>query len=554
MAFSKLNMTRFQHIVAEENRWKAHPEELAAKAPSWHRHKMRSLPDAMLNGDPKYHHIIKGPRQSGKSSLMWQTLQVLHEKYNVPQERLTYIQMDHPELERENLGAVVEALLELYPDASSSDPLFLFVDEIASSEGWQGWLKMFSDAGKPVRILASSSAFAFSKNGDSGIGRWKIHYLMPCNFLEFIEIVHHSSQVIPKWCWTWYPTLQERLEAVPLGIAADNNIKSSLLKMMLIGGYPECIASFGRSDGPEYNATVAAHKYLEDISHRVCSQDIQGMTPIRDSRRMRWLLHACARFMCTQTAPSTVGREADLKTADTAISYMSLLEDSDLMFRLRAYANPEPDADIGISSKRASRNQKIAFRDTAMAAAVRRSGVSSIADASQKGWVYENMVAAALRELADYASAELNYWRKENRYEVDFIYDTLAERPIAVEVASSSGHDKTGLRKAIQEIPRLQNNAYLVSPDTPIIQAKHSVDGIAEMPLDIFLLAANSQALQVSLLQDGHTQGRNWQVTANAADLFSRPLSGQPAFSEGDIVYLTEAEAKAAKDRLKPAE
>lgn len=143
--------------------------------------------------------------------------------------------------------------------------------------------------------------------------------------------------------------------------------------------------------------------------------------------------------MCTQTTTSKLGKQAGIKSANTTNDYLNLIvEAAFLIFRLKAHVDPS-DTNTAVPA-----NQKILFVDTAMAAALRRSGTSSLDDTNQKGWVYENAAGAALHELAVNAGRELAYWRAQPDYEVDFIYDGHGEDTIAVEVASSNWRDGAG--------------------------------------------------------------------------------------------------------------
>lgn len=555
MKLATLNINRLQHILAEDqNRWMTEPDVLANDAPPWHRQIMRVLTEILLNGNPKTHHIIKGPRRSGKSTLLWQTLQKLREEYQIQDEQLVYFQMDHPELVREPLGNIVEALLEIASDATATAPLYLFIDEIAASEGWEGWMKMFSDGSKPVRILASSSAFTYSNGGDSGIGRWATHTLMPCSFMEYVEMRDMHSRNLPSWCWTWHDTLKGRLESIPIGTANDPTLKQYASDFVLFGGYPQCVSN----SEPSYSNVTAAHEILRGIAELVTEHDIPDMQQIRDRKGLRLLLHSCAVRMCTQTLPSKIGKPAGLKNAETTSTYLELIEMSDLISRIRPYIEPEKE-DIAEEERQKSyapRQLKILFRDTAMASAIRRTANSTLQNDNTKGQAYENIVGSALKELADITGAELNFWRYNENYESDFIFDAEGPGPLAVEVSSSISHKRTGLRKTVEKMPQFQNSAYLLAPETPIIHTRNSVDGVAEMPIFVFLLACSAQATQSSLVRGGHIKGQNYRVSQTTQELLERPSTNtQPVFKDGDIVFLTEHEAEKAlaKQLVKPA-
>ena len=545
MPLNAIDIPRLQHILhGDLNRWKTTPDELnlRSKHGATRRHMMRALPALLAEGEMKHHHLVLGPRQSGKSTMLWQTIKALKTQYLVPDGRIFYLEMDHPELVSETLGGVMEVLFELCPDASRSEPMFVFVDEICRSTDWGGWIKMFSDNGKPCRILATSSAFTWNTDTpDSLVGRLHQHTLMPCNFLEYLEFKGLAA-AIPECFWVGYPSLKERLADIPANTILAPEAKYAMRQMLLFGAYPECASQFGsRNRDGEYIQTVQAHPYLRGIAQTVTSHDIPLLQEVRGRDNLRKLLQACARFMCTQTTTSKLGKQAGIKSANTTNDYLNLIvEAAFLVFRLKAHVDPSA------TNTAVPANQKILFVDTAMAAALRRSGTSSLDDANQKGWVYENAAGAALHELAVNAGRELAYWRAQPDYEVDFIYDGHGEDTIAVEVASSNSHSRRGLNKLLRDIPRLRDSVYLVYPDSPIIQPKHAPDHIGELPLDIFLLAVAAQSVQEMLAKGGLSSPANYRVKQPSTELMFRHGTQQPSFRDGRIVLLTDKEAQKA--------
>ena len=553
---------RFLRILLEEqNQWKRIPALLTADAqgsPGHQRQLMRILPHLMVEGTPNLHHLLKGPRRSGKSTLMWQTLQALRDRYGISPEQMFYFQMDHPELSRESLGAIVDAIEEISPQTSHDNPMFLFIDEIGVAQNWRGWLKMYSDSRRPLRILASSSAFAYAQEGDSldsGIDRWQEHQVMPCNFMEFLEMLARDAKVLPEWCWPRFASLKERLASIPRNAQPDQKMQESLMKMALLGGYPRCIKDFNyERSGTDDEATNVhkAHNYLSEIVDKVTHQDIPLAQRVKDPHRMIRLIQACSRNMARQTSISKVGKAAGIDNAATTLKYMVSIEDSHIAFRLHPYVPiPENHETLPEGTARKPTNQKLVFCDTAMAAAIRQAGIFSVIDDNQRGWGYENMAGAALNELATREGRNLNYWRLEERYEVDFLYDAAGEGILAVEIGSSPDHHKRNLQRIINEIPRLRNSCYMVAPTNLVIHPDDTRDGIGQMPLAFFLLAVNAQSLQSSLTVGGRVGGTNYRVEGTRRDLLERPTFLQPDLNEDDMIFLTDNEVS-RMGRIRP--
>ena len=340
MTLRQIDLPRFQHILHEDlNSWKHTPGELElrAKQNTAQRQIMRALPSLLVKGEMKHHHLVIGPRQSGKSTLLWQTIQSLKTEHSIPDNRIFYLEMDHPELVKETLGGVMESLFELCPDASRKEPIFVFVDEICRSEDWGSWVKMFSDNGKPCRILATSSAFTWNtETPDSLVGRLHQHLLMPCNFLEYLEF-KNLTYGLPECFWVGYPSLKERLADIPSNISLDPQIDAILRQMMLFGAYPDCAARFASNNREgEYIRTIEAHPYLREIAKMVVSHDIPLLQEVRGRDKLINLLNTCASFICKNAASKTLSRYAGIGSATTTTELLkSIIEAAFLMARIK---------------------------------------------------------------------------------------------------------------------------------------------------------------------------------------------------------------------------
>ncbi len=195
-------------------------------------------------------------------------------------------------------------------------------------------------------------------------------------------------------------------------------------------------------------------------------------------------------------------------------------------------------------------NKKFYFWDTALAYAINSSGDLISRDSQKRGFAKENLATACLMELAIRERKRLNYWRKNSRYEVDFIYDGVGKGEcLAIEIGSGKD-SKTSIAKLLNAKPKFQGNAYLVTDSPAVVKASHS--GIGEIPFALFLLAVSAQNIQSSLEHGASKLPANHKVLVRTNALF--PISAsfphasynQPTFEEGDIVMLTHIESEVA--------
>ena len=86
---------------------------------------------------------------------------------------------------------------------------------------------------------------------------------------------------------------------------------------------------------------------------------------------------------------------------------------------------------------------------------------------------------------------------------MDLVYDD-PRQPLALEVASSPGHSRKGLKALIDRYPRFAGHSYLVAPQATTISAERTDSGIGMLPTDTFLSAVGAQAHRAMLARIGH--------------------------------------------------
>ncbi|WP_194775339.1 ATP-binding protein [Pararhodonellum marinum] len=127
---------------------------------------------------------IKGPRGSGKTTLMLQYIRFLLQK---PREQVLFITADHYWFYTHNL---VETADEFYKNGGR----YLFIDEVHKYPNWSRELKNIYDGYPEVRIVFSSSSALDIYRGESDLSRRVITYELPgLSFREFLELGGHGK-------------------------------------------------------------------------------------------------------------------------------------------------------------------------------------------------------------------------------------------------------------------------------------------------------------------------------------------------------------------------
>lgn len=131
--------------------------------------------------------LIKGPRRTGKTTLLYQLIDHLL-KNKVNPKSLLYLSFDDIEL-RCDLDEIIKAFEEVTKQIlKKGKRVYFFLDEVHFLEGWQFHVKKYFDKKYPITfIVTSSSASLFKKGSESMMGRTVEETLLPFNFSEFVS-------------------------------------------------------------------------------------------------------------------------------------------------------------------------------------------------------------------------------------------------------------------------------------------------------------------------------------------------------------------------------
>ncbi len=130
---------------------------------------------------------IIGPRRSGKTYLLYQTINELSK--TIHKEKIIYINFEDERLnvKKENFQEIIDAYLELYPN-NQLEEVYFFFDEIQETQGWEKFIRRLYDQISKKIFLTGSSAKLLSKEIASSLrGRTLNFEVFPLSFKEFLE-------------------------------------------------------------------------------------------------------------------------------------------------------------------------------------------------------------------------------------------------------------------------------------------------------------------------------------------------------------------------------
>ncbi len=130
---------------------------------------------------------VIGVRRSGKTYALFQTIKNLLK--NTPIEKIVYINFEDErlELKAEELGLLIEAYKELYPEIPLNEVYFFF-DEIQNIKGWERFVRrVYDNYSKNIFITGSNSKLLSTEIATSLRGRTITYKVFPLSFKEFLK-------------------------------------------------------------------------------------------------------------------------------------------------------------------------------------------------------------------------------------------------------------------------------------------------------------------------------------------------------------------------------
>ena len=471
--------------LENQNPWQKLGSDLERLAPQTERAPARWLWRRHIQGTQNRFQVILGPRRTGKTVTMYQTVRHCLAR-KVDPGLLWWVSLDHPLLMRHDLDELVRFVVRR-SGASATRPAYLFLDELVYADQWDLWLKQFYDRRLPIRLMASSSAASVLRQGrlESGVGRWEETYLGPCNLAETLDLLGRRVSIYAA------PLLSETI-AGNLHTPVPAHVSEVRELLLTVGGYPELLLSRADSPGspmlpgmpPGWGSAELMERLRSDGMERVVYRDLQQSSPISRPLQREKLVYLLADRTGGIISPQNLARDLPI-TQNTLETYLSHLEWAFMIFTLSNYSGRE-----GTIQRR---GRKCYLVDPALRSAILRRPPFRDESPSEQGRLIETLAASHLYALGRQESVRVFHWRRKNRWEIDLIYDD-PRQPLAFEVSLSRDHGREGLRVFLEQNPRFKNHCYLVVAHSPIsLSPRESPDGIGEIPLDLFLLAVGRQ-------------------------------------------------------------
>lgn len=331
--------------------------------------KMELCPRAeekLVDLDSNLAQVIIGVRRSGKSTLCFNVLKSLNEKFayvNFDDERFS-------ELQTSDLNTILEGLYKIYGDFN-----YLFFDEIQNIEGWHLFVNRLLRQRMHVIVTGSNAKLLSGELATHLTGRNDQIELYPFSFAE--------------WCLCKkVDTLSKTTKAEALRRAAfDDYLKQ--------GGFPELIHKNNKT------------RYVGNLVSNILKRDIEQRHKIMYTEAFEQLSHHLMNISPVTIVESELAETVGLKSSHTINNYIAFLKEAYLLIGVKKYST---------KSRQRVRAEKVYPIDVAL-----MDGRPDAFAGENVGWRLETIVCIELLRRNRPIDRDVYYYKSAGGYEADFV-------------------------------------------------------------------------------------------------------------------------------------
>lgn len=331
--------------------------------------KMELCPRAeekLVDLDSNLAQVIIGVRRSGKSTLCFNVLKSLNEKFayvNFDDERFS-------ELQTSDLNTILEGLYKIYGDFN-----YLFLDEIQNIEGWHLFVNRLLRQRMHVIVTGSNAKLLSGELATHLTGRNDQIELYPFSFAE--------------WCLCKkVDTLSKTTKAEALRRAAfDDYLKQ--------GGFPELIHKNNKT------------RYVGNLVSNILKRDIEQRHKIMYTEAFEQLAHHLMNISPVTIIESELAETVGLKSSHTINNYIAFLKEAYLLIGVKKYST---------KSRQRVRAEKVYPIDVAL-----MDGRPDAFAGENVGWRLETIVCIELLRRNRPIDRDVYYYKSAGGYEADFV-------------------------------------------------------------------------------------------------------------------------------------
>jgi len=314
-----------------------------------------------------------------------------------------------------------------------------------------------SEEEKGLFLLSGSQAFRLmAEASESLAGRVSIIELPVLSLREIQKIEFNKP---------FKPTMEYIAERSKSAKRPDQ-----IWEMIHRGGYPEL-------QNPDMDWQMFFASYVKTYLER----DVRQLSAVQNLDTFRKFMVACAARTGQVLNYSNIASEIS-KDADTVKNWISILEESEIIYLLQPFTNS--------ALNRAIKTPKLYFRDTGLASYLTRwLTPDTLASGAMSGSMFETYVISEI--IKSYANAGIDYRycvtyyrgrKKGKEEEIDFIIEENGTLyPIEIKQSAHQSADVTSAFQSLDQIPEVRRGTGAVVCMCP--QPGRLRDNVLEIPV-----------------------------------------------------------------------
>jgi len=339
--------------------------------------------------------LLAGPRQAGKTYLLTQLKDHLIKQGKA----VAWFNLD---IETDRQFFVSQsALVEQIKLTLGNKPGFVFIDEIQRKENAGLFLKGLYDMNLPYKFIISGSGSLELKEKihETSTGR---KFIFELNTLSFMEFVHHRTNYL-------YEGKPEHF------FQTDKITAENLLNEYLnFGGYPRVVL-----------AQTLAEKTLviNEIWQSYLERDIAYLIGLKKTEEFIHLVKVLASQIGQMINVHELSDTLNL-AVQTVNLYLWYLEKTYILQRLAPFSR---------NLRKEITKMPVAYFFDLGLRNFSANEFGGLAETGRRGFVFQNLVLRLIKEQIDKSSSGINFWRTQDKAEVDFVV-SAGQNPLPVEV------------------------------------------------------------------------------------------------------------------------
>lgn len=363
-------------------------------------------------------HIIKGPRQVGKTTLLKLFIRNLLSDNKVSEKDILFVSIDAAR----SVDEVVEVILYYFKTIKTSNRRYLFLDEASFLPDWPRGIKVLVDMGfdrNATYVVTGSSALDLKKSSEKLPGRrgkGRDFVLLPLSFRQFLSILYPQVKITPVDSISEF--LQKKEEDFFDLRMHKTEIQGALDAYLKTGGFPSWIDAHLKEEGEEH---------LMMTFRAIIEGDMARL-----NKNISLLMHIALPLLKHTGNPvdwKKLANETGMGSHHTAQDYTSILSDSYILYFLQAL-------DAGKILPKLRKGKKIYPFDPVISKVLLTYHPHlNVEDARR----VEAVVGAHLLRKSRFIPAGLSsvsdlfYWHSKSGKEVDFVFlDQKGMQPVEV--------------------------------------------------------------------------------------------------------------------------